>query len=106
MTSRTVKISAAVLAFLLMGQSGAVLELEARSRVESPPGSSRFEAVSRTVKLDPRETAVIICDMWDRHWCPGATARVKELAPAVNEFVTAARGRGMLIVHAPSDTML
>jgi nicotinamidase-related amidase len=103
--ARKAPLAAAVLAIVLMGPSAPVLELNARSRVESP-GSSRFEAVSRVVKLDPRATAVIICDMWDRHWCPSATARVKELAPAINEFVTAARDQGMLIVHAPSDTML
>jgi nicotinamidase-related amidase len=99
------KILLLALALLLIGPSGAMLELPARSRVESPPGSGKFEAVTRTVSWDPRATAVIICDMWDRHWCPPATARVAELAPAINEFVSIARERGMLIVHAPSDTM-
>ena len=53
----------------------------------------------------PAETAVIICDMWDKHWCKGATRRVGEMAPAINDFITAARSRGVLIVHAPSDCM-
>lgn len=43
--------------------------------------------------------------MWDRHWCPGATERVAEMAPAMNRVITAARSRGMLILHCPSDTM-
>ncbi len=28
------------------------------------------------------QTAIIICDMWDKHWCSGATKRVIEMAPA------------------------
>ena len=23
--------------------------------------------------LDPKKTAIIICDLWDKHWCRGAT---------------------------------
>lgn len=51
------------------------------------------------------ETAIIICDMWDNHTCKGAARRVAEMAPKVDAFVSAARARGVLIVHAPSDVM-
>ena len=51
------------------------------------------------------ETAVIICDMWDTHTCKGAAARVAAMAPKVDAFVSEARSRGVLIVHAPSDVM-
>ena len=51
------------------------------------------------------ETAIIICDMWDKHWCKGATDRVAELAPVINDVITVARNKGALIVHAPSDCM-
>ena len=51
------------------------------------------------------ETAIIICDMWDKHWCKGATERVAELAPVINDVITVARNKGALIVHAPSDCM-
>lgn len=53
----------------------------------------------------PKETAVIICDMWDDHWCKRAARRCSELAPRVNEFARVVRRRGGLVVHAPSDTM-
>lgn len=53
----------------------------------------------------PEETAIIICDMWNQHWCKGATARVAELAPTINKVITIARKKGVLIVHAPSDCM-
>ena len=57
------------------------------------------------VTWDARKTAVIVCDMWDSHWCKGATRRVGELAPRVDAFLAAARARGALIIHAPSGTM-
>ena len=43
--------------------------------------------------------------MWDRHCCKSASGRVAEMAPRVNDFVTEARKRGVLIIHAPSDCM-
>src|SRR5689334_10159076 len=43
--------------------------------------------------------------MWNQHWCQGATARVAEMAPRMNEVISGARNRGVLIIHCPSDTM-
>jgi hypothetical protein len=43
--------------------------------------------------------------MWDAHTCPNAAARVGEMAPRVNDFAKAARNRGVLIFHCPSNTM-
>jgi hypothetical protein len=54
---------------------------------------------------EPPATAVIICDMWDDHWCKSAARRCAALAPKVNEFAQAARALGALVIHAPSDTM-
>lgn len=67
------------------------------------PGS--YMISSKIEKWKPSETAIIICDMWDKHWCAGATRRVAEMAPALNEVLNIARQRGALIVHAPSDCM-
>jgi nicotinamidase-related amidase len=53
----------------------------------------------------PEETAIIICDMWDRHWCEGATKRVAEMAPGMNAVIQRAREKGITIIHAPSGTM-
>jgi nicotinamidase-related amidase len=52
-----------------------------------------------------KKTAVVICDMWDKHWCAGATGRVGEMAPRMNAVVAELRKRGALIIHCPSDTM-
>ena len=81
------------------------LELHTRSQVETVPGSGDWQSVEKTVEWDPRKTAIVICDMWNQHWCKGATERVGELAPRMNEVITAARQRGVFIIHCPSDTM-
>jgi len=76
-----------------------------RLRQVASPGSGQYSLVERQVNWDPHRTAVIVCDMWDQHWCRGATARVAEMAPRMNEALKAARELGMLVIHCPSDTM-
>ena len=81
------------------------LVLVTRSRAPLAGDSGRFRVVQNKVQWDPIETAIIICDMWNQHWCKGATARVAELAPYMNEVVSKARNKGVLIIHAPSGTV-
>ncbi|MDO4570956.1 MAG: isochorismatase family protein [Planctomycetia bacterium] len=59
----------------------------------------------QTTEWEPSETALIICDMWNGHHCLDAVHRVEELVPQMNEVVKAAREKGVLIVHSPSDCM-
>jgi nicotinamidase-related amidase len=51
---------------------------------------------------NPKKTAIIVCDMWDDHWCKSAAKRVVELAGPMNEMLKTARSRGVFIIHAPS----
>jgi nicotinamidase-related amidase/type 1 glutamine amidotransferase len=79
--------------------------LPTRAQVETTPGSGEWKVVERTVQWPASRTAVVVCDMWDKHWCAGATARVAEMAPRMNEVLQAARAAGALIIHCPSDTL-
>lgn len=63
----------------------------------------REDIVRRTIPA--LQTAIIVCDMWDKHWSRGASERVDAMAPRMNEVLIAARSKGVRIVHAPSDTM-
>lgn len=56
-------------------------------------------------ELDPARTAIILCDLWDKHWCRGATSRVAGLVEKINPVLRAARAKGVLVIHAPSETM-
>jgi type 1 glutamine amidotransferase/nicotinamidase-related amidase len=79
--------------------------LSARTRIETSKGSGRFHAVEKNLDWKPAETAVVVCDMWDNHWCRGASSRVAEMVPRMNEFLKVARSKGMFIIHCPSDCM-
>jgi nicotinamidase-related amidase len=79
--------------------------LHLRSRVELFRGSGEWREVRVDHKLAPAETALLICDMWDNHWCRGASARVEKLVARAAPFIDRARRNGILIIHAPSDTM-
>ncbi|MFN2203425.1 MAG: hypothetical protein ACK2UO_19675, partial [Caldilineaceae bacterium] len=39
----------------------------------------RTETTPRAIPAD--QTAIIICDMWDKHWARGAGERVADMAP-------------------------
>ena len=81
------------------------ISIRMQRRVASRAGDSASMVVTEVQEWNPHETAIIICDMWDQHWCRGATSRVAELAPSLNRVISVARQKGMLIVHAPSDCM-
>jgi nicotinamidase-related amidase len=79
--------------------------LSLRTRVEAFKGSGEWEEVTFQKDFVTRETAVVICDMWDRHWCSGATRRVDVLAGKMAPILDQVRAHGILVIHAPSDTM-
>jgi nicotinamidase-related amidase len=82
----------------------AAVAAPANTRAELDLPLRRGETIQRT-SWKAAETAIIICDMWDNHTCKGAAARVAAMAPKVDAFVSAARSRGVLIIHSPSDVM-
>lgn len=82
-----------------------LLKLHLRERQETAPGSKQFKAVERTVEWDVLKTAIIVCDMWDDHFCKSAAQRVGVMVPRMNAVLTAARDHGVAIIHAPSGTV-
>src|SRR5262252_2987733 len=81
------------------------LSLLARRRREQPPGSGKIQISEEVRRWEVAQTAIIICDMWDTHTCLTAAQRVAVMAPRMNQVVSAARSLGVMIIHAPSDTM-
>jgi len=95
----------AVCAALAVSPPDSALRLPLRSRVEVFKGSGQWEAVTVNRDFDPSKTALVICDMWDHHWCSGAEERVGALARKMEPVLQLARKSGVLIIHAPSETM-
>lgn len=83
----------------------AARHLALRSRVELFRSSDRWSEVHLDYAFDPAKSALIVCDMWDKHWCSGANARVAALAQKLEPVLETARSKGIVIAHAPSETM-
>src|SRR6478672_11552309 len=79
--------------------------LHLRTQVEPFKGSGDWEPVTLRREVPARETAIVVCDMWDRHWCRGAMRRGEAIARKMDRVLAAARERGAFIIHAPSECM-
>jgi nicotinamidase-related amidase len=82
-----------------------LIPISVRSRVELFKGSGEWQDVTVPAKIEPAETAVVICDVWDKHWCKGATGRCDALAKKIAPVIDSLCSRGVLIIHCPSDCM-
>ncbi|WP_146409008.1 isochorismatase family protein [Allorhodopirellula heiligendammensis] len=91
-------VSFAIMANSMLAANDLTLNLRSRATAGSDPSVRR-------VTWEPSRTAMIICDMWDDHWCKSAASRVNEMAPALNDAVNAARRQGVFIIHAPSSVV-
>ncbi len=96
---------ALVLTLLALGMPAAAAEptltLTLRSRA-APPGAPAVAATEAKATWDAKATAMIVCDVWDDHWCKSATGRVNELAGPIDAMLKAARAKGVFVIHAPS----
>lgn len=81
------------------------LKLLERTRKPVEGAGNVLDVQEKPVEWAPAETALIICDMWDTHWCKSATTRTGEIAPRIDKLAKTLRAQGALIIHAPSDTM-
>src|SRR5262249_47917125 len=109
MTHMTAGIAAAACRPLQLAQAAdakdGVLRLSLRSRVQPFKGVDAWEEVTLRKELPARETALLICDMWDDHWCKPAAKRCDALAKKMAPVIAAARAKGVHIIHSPSDCM-
>ena len=81
------------------------LKLHLRSQLEESAGSGSFKSQSRNETWSAKETAFIVCDVWDAHHCLNAVRRLEEFAPRMNDVLKEVRKRGATIIHSPSDCM-
>jgi nicotinamidase-related amidase len=98
-TLRILLLGGAIATALHGASAENALKLTLRSRVKTTDG---LTVTAKTVSWDPKKTALVICDMWDDHWCKSASRRVGEMAGPLNDVAKAARAQGIFIIHAPS----
>ena len=80
-------------------------KLSLRYQRETSKGSGRYHQLSKRARWNAKETAVIVCDVWDLHHSLNAVRRVGELGPRLNQLLKQARKQGATIIHSPSDCM-
>jgi len=81
------------------------LNLRSQSLATDAGGHNVWQVTVTPQAWKAAETALIVCDVWDKHWCRGANERLAVMLPRMNETVKAARAAGVTIIHAPSETM-
>lgn len=81
------------------------MHLNLRTFIHPFKTGDSWTAITFEQAIPTTKAAIIICDMWDRHWCKGATNRVEQLALKMEPVLEQARARSILIIHAPSETM-
>jgi nicotinamidase-related amidase/type 1 glutamine amidotransferase len=81
------------------------MKLKLRYQQATSENSGRFHTLTKTENWNPKETAVIVCDVWDYHHCLNAVRRLEQFAPKINAVLKSARKQGATIIHSPSDCM-
>jgi nicotinamidase-related amidase len=79
--------------------------LRLRTRIQPFHDRGPWEEAYFDGTIATSRTAIVITDMWDKHWCTGATNRVGQIVLRMEPVLEKARSAGILIIHAPSDTM-
>ncbi|MFT7513745.1 MAG: hypothetical protein ACI9QL_002959 [Candidatus Omnitrophota bacterium] len=84
-----------------------IYKLTLRSQEKTADGN--YKAVKEKQAWDPAKSAIIICDMWDGHWCKGAERRVGAPVPMSTPWipppVEASRGRdGPVVMKISGNT--
>ena len=67
------------------------LLLNLRTQVVTHRGSDFWDQVTIPKRFPVAETAILLCDLWDDHWCSGAARRAAVLAEKANGAIAAAR---------------
>ncbi len=91
---------------LFAQEASLTVRLRSRTGVSDADLKTERTVVEEVERLwSAKETAVIVCDVWDVHHCLNAVRRLEEFAPRMNEVLKEARKRGATIIHSPSDCM-
>lgn len=81
------------------------MRLILRKRIQPYGASETWAEAEFEQNFALGKTAIVVTDMWDKHWCRGATERVAQIAVRMEPLLEKARANGVLIIHAPSETM-
>ncbi|PYV41231.1 MAG: hypothetical protein DMG09_05125 [Acidobacteria bacterium] len=88
--------------YLATHAAGQVMHLNLRTRVQPFKATGEWQEVNFQEDIPTNEAAIIICDMWDNHWCTGAAKRTDILAQEMAPVIDVARAHGIVIIRKGS----
>ena len=80
------------------------LILRCQQLVQDEEGYATWRVQNGVGQWPAEKTALLLCDVWNSHWCRGAVARLDAMVERMEQVVRTVRDAGGLIVHAPSST--
>jgi nicotinamidase-related amidase len=83
---------------MVLGGCGGDIVFETRSSTEG-------KIVENELKVSAEHCAVLVIDMWDKHWCRTLMSRTGEMVGHMNMTLDAARSAGMQVIFAPSGVL-
>ena len=76
------------------GPNGEEIKLQLRTQIQPFHANGPWVEAHFEEAIVPSKTAIIITDMWDKHWCKGATHRVGLIAQKMEPLLASSpRGR-------------
>ena len=81
------------------------LTLRSQSEVHTKEKGKHEAALLKGETWPAKQSAIVVCDVWDAHHCLNAVRRLDEMVPTMNRVLEKARSQGVLIIHAPSSCM-
>lgn len=102
---RTLTLSVVCLGMLAQTHWADELKVNLRYQKEAVKESGNYHTLTRSENWDSKQTAIIVCDVWDAHHCLNAVRRMEQFLPRLNDVLSKARMHGVTIIHAPSDCM-
>ena len=81
------------------------LNLRCQQLVQDEGGHAIWQVQNVAGQWATEKTALLLCDVWNSHWCRGAVERLDAMVEQMEQTVETVRDMGGLIVHAPSNTM-
>ena len=83
--------------------SSSVLQLSLLRQVLASSADFGWDTSTTHAEWKAEETALILIDLWNCHWCAAMSQRTTDLAFRVNRTASKLRARGVHIVHSPSS---
>jgi nicotinamidase-related amidase len=81
------------------------LNLRRRELYVNDEGNHDWRDVVKRQTIAAERVGLILCDVWSYHYCAGALNRLGPMVPRMNQTLCAARDKGAVIIHAPSNLM-